>query len=76
MPIFGTLLAMWIMRDYDLDERRATEVHGELERRKQRAAAASQGSGARPWLAEHGLLLPGAETSPLAGKPAAEIQAL
>jgi GPH family glycoside/pentoside/hexuronide:cation symporter len=76
VPIFGTLLAMWIMRNYDLDEKRATEVHAELERRKQRAAATGQGSGARPWLAEHGLLLPGAEPSPLAGKPAAEIRAL
>jgi len=77
VPIFGTLLAMWIMRNYDLDERRAREVHAELERRKQRgSAASSQGSGARRWLAEHGLLLPGAEPSPLAGKPAAEISAL
>lgn len=80
VPIVGTLLAMWIMRNYDLDERRAREVQAELERRKQRGAAASsqgsQGSGARPWLADHGLLLPGAEPSPLAGMPAAEIGAL
>jgi GPH family glycoside/pentoside/hexuronide:cation symporter len=78
VPIFGTLLAMWIMRNYDLDETRANEVHAELERRKQRGggAASSQGSGARPWLAQHGLLLPGAEPSPLAGKPAAEIRAM
>jgi GPH family glycoside/pentoside/hexuronide:cation symporter len=77
VPIFGTLLAMWFMRDYDLDEKRAREVHAELERRKQRAGAgSSQGSGARPWLADHGLLLPGAEPSPLAGKAAQEINAL
>jgi GPH family glycoside/pentoside/hexuronide:cation symporter len=77
VPILGTLLAMWIMRNYDLDEKRATEVHAELERRKQRASAtSSQGSGARPWLADHGLLLPGTEASPLVGKPAAEIRAL
>jgi glycoside/pentoside/hexuronide:cation symporter, GPH family len=76
VPIFGTLLAMWIMRNYDLDERRATEVHAELERRKQRArATASQGSGARPWLADHGLLLPGAEPSPLVGQGSAAIRA-
>ncbi|GCL62502.1 MFS transporter [Pseudaquabacterium pictum] len=74
VPIFGTLLAMWFMRDYDLDERRATEVNAELARRKQRAAASSQGSGARPWLAEHGLLLPGAEPSPMAAMPTAEIR--
>jgi len=77
VPIFGTLLAMWIMRNYDLDEKRASEVHAELERRKQRSnAASSQGSGARPWLADHGLLLPGAEASALAGKPSAEIRTL
>jgi glycoside/pentoside/hexuronide:cation symporter, GPH family len=77
VPVLGTLLAMWIMRNYDLDERRAVEVHAELERRKQRdAAGSSQGSGARPWLAEHGLLLPGAETSPLAGRTSAEIRSL
>lgn len=76
VPIFGTLLAMWVMRDYDLDEQRATEVHGELERRKLRGEARLQGSGARPWLAEHGLLLPGAELSPLAGKSPADIRSL
>jgi GPH family glycoside/pentoside/hexuronide:cation symporter len=78
VPIFGTLLAMWIMRDYDLDEKRATEVHAEIERRKRRATAASssQGSGARPWLAEHGLNLPPVDPSPLAGKTSAEISAL
>jgi GPH family glycoside/pentoside/hexuronide:cation symporter len=77
VPIFGTLLAMWFMRDYDLDEKRAREVNAELERRRQRASgSSSQGSGARPWLAEHGLLLPGVEPSPLAGKSTEEIRAL
>ena len=77
VPIVGTLLAMWLMRDYDLDETRALEVNAELQRRKLRAnAASSQGSGARPWLAEHGLLLPGAEPSALVGKANDEIRAL
>ena len=78
VPIFGTLLAMWFMRDYDLDEKRAREVHAELERRRRREAAgpSTGSSGARPWLAQHGLLLPGAEPSPLAGKSSAEIRAL
>ncbi|RVT48440.1 MFS transporter [Rubrivivax albus] len=44
VPIVGTLLAMWIMRSYDLDEARATEVHAELERRKQRANAGAGSS--------------------------------
>jgi GPH family glycoside/pentoside/hexuronide:cation symporter len=75
VPIVGTLLAMWIMRSYDLDEQRATEVHAELERRKRRAAAA-QGSGARTWLLDHGLELPAAQRSALAERSAAEVQAL
>jgi glycoside/pentoside/hexuronide:cation symporter, GPH family len=78
VPIFGTLLAMWIMRNYDLDEKRALEVNAELERRRSRAqgSSSSQGSGGRPWLAEHGLLLPGAEPSPLVGKTSGELRAL
>ena len=77
VPIFGTLLAMWIMRTYDLDEKRALEVNAELQRRKQFASlTSSPGSGARPWLADHGLLLPDAEPSPLVGKTGAEIRTL
>jgi GPH family glycoside/pentoside/hexuronide:cation symporter len=77
VPIVGTLLALWIMRNYDLDEKRAMEVNAELQRRKQRAGGtASPESGARPWLAENGLLLPGSEPSPLAGKTADEIRTL
>ena len=34
VPMLGTMLAMWIMRNYDLDEARADEVRAELERRK------------------------------------------
>lgn len=76
VPIFGTLLAMWVMRDYDLDERRALEVHAELERRKRPAAASSSGAGARTWLAERGLELPPGAKSPLARRSAAEVAAL
>ncbi len=77
VPIVGTMLAMWIMRTYDLDEKRAMEVNAELQRRKQRAGgSSSQSSGARPWLAENGLLLPGAEPSALAGKTSDEIRTL
>jgi GPH family glycoside/pentoside/hexuronide:cation symporter len=59
VPIVGTLLAMWIMRNYDLDEQRAMEVNAELQRRKQPAVAApsggSQGSRGRPPLKDRGL---------------------
>jgi GPH family glycoside/pentoside/hexuronide:cation symporter len=69
VPIFGTLLAMWVMRDYDLDEQRATQVHAELERRKLLAAAgSSRPSGARVSLQERGLDLPADSGSPMADK--------
>ena len=68
VPILGTLLALFVMRNYDLDEARATEVHAAIERRKQLAAMpSSQGSGARPTLMQRGLGLPSAERSPLEG---------
>ena len=67
VPIFGTLLAMWIMRDYDLDEKRAIEVHAELERRKRRGARVvvpglgrpALAGGARPAAAGRGALAAG-----------------
>ena len=43
VPIVGTLLALWIMRDYDLDEARAGEVRAELQRRKGPASPAASG---------------------------------
>lgn len=34
LPIFGTLLAMFVMRNYDVTEERANETRAELDRRK------------------------------------------
>lgn len=34
VPIMGTLIAMYIMRDYDLDEARAMDIQAELAKRK------------------------------------------
>ena len=34
VPIVGSLLAIWVMRDYDLTEQRAHEIRAELERRR------------------------------------------
>jgi GPH family glycoside/pentoside/hexuronide:cation symporter len=77
VPIFGTLLAMWVMRNYDLDEARANEVHAELERRKKRAATgSSRPSGAWLSMKDQGLALPAEAPSPLNGKSAAELRAL
>ena len=59
VPIFGTLLAMWIMRNYDLDEKRAMAVNAELQQRKQPAtstsSSGSQGSPGRPAMVARGL---------------------
>jgi GPH family glycoside/pentoside/hexuronide:cation symporter len=34
VPIVGTLLAMWVMRNYDITEQRANEIRAELEARR------------------------------------------
>jgi len=34
-PILGTVIAMWVMRDYDLTEEKAVEISGQLAKRKQ-----------------------------------------
>ncbi|TAE61696.1 MAG: MFS transporter [Bacteroidetes bacterium] len=39
VPMIGTLIALYIMRDYDVDEARANEVRAELDRRKANAGA-------------------------------------
>lgn len=77
VPIFGTLLAMWVMRDYDLDEARATEVHAALEQRKQPAApASSQGSGGWPHSKKLRLEITAAPASRLAGQSSQQMAAL
>jgi GPH family glycoside/pentoside/hexuronide:cation symporter len=77
VPILGTMLAMWIMRNYDLDEKRAMEVNAELQRRKLPAApASSQGSGGWPHLKKLQLDLSGAPVSRLAGQSPKQIAVL
>jgi Na+/melibiose symporter-like transporter len=34
VPITGALLAMWVMRDYDVTVERANEIRAQLERRR------------------------------------------
>ena len=34
IPILGTLIGMWVMRDYDLTEDKAKEIKEKLEARK------------------------------------------
>ncbi len=38
-PVLGTLLAMWVMKDYDIDEKRAEKIRAELEEKKRLAEA-------------------------------------
>ena len=76
VPILGTVLAMWIMRDYDLDEKRALEVNAELARRKAPAApVTSQGSAGRPPVPTPRPDLPDAPASRLAGLALPELAA-
>ena len=35
VPVTGTLLAIWFMRNYDLDEKRANEIRVTLDNRRQ-----------------------------------------
>jgi GPH family glycoside/pentoside/hexuronide:cation symporter len=35
LPILGTLIAIWVMRDYDVSEERAIEISAELAKRKE-----------------------------------------
>ncbi len=69
VPILGTLLAMWVMRDYALDEQRAMEVQAELGRRKQPPAAqtADTGSGRSAARRADDAALSGLPPSPFAG---------
>lgn len=77
VPIFGTMLAMWVMRDYDLDEKRAMEVHAALEQRKQPTTpTSSMGSLGHPYLKTRGLGLSIIPASRLAGQSPQQIAAL
>ena len=38
VPIFGTLIAMWVMRNYDLTEQKANKIKAELIKRKEEFA--------------------------------------
>lgn len=76
VPIVGTLLAMWIMRHYDLDERRAGEVHAELARRRQPAPPApSSSAGTRRAAGGPAPELAAAPPSRLAGLAPAQVVA-
>lgn len=39
LPILGTLTAIWVMWNYDLDEDRAAEIRGELDKKREATAS-------------------------------------
>ncbi|MFK7969681.1 MAG: MFS transporter [Bacteroidia bacterium] len=41
VPIFGTLIALWVMRNYDLTEEKALEVRAKIDRRNEAAKGSS-----------------------------------
>ena len=41
-PMVGTLIAMWVMYDYTVDEKRANEIRSELEKRKSKGNVGQQ----------------------------------
>lgn len=45
IPILGTLIAMWVMRNYDLTEAKAKEIKNELDARKSKKQSSSYLSG-------------------------------
>ena len=47
VPILGTLLAIWVMRGYDITEQRANEIREELERRRSAKTGAASEEPAR-----------------------------
>ena len=40
-PILGTLVSLWVMRDYDVDEERSNEIRKELNKRKNKTNLSS-----------------------------------
>jgi len=81
LPMFGTIVAMYLMHDYDIDEQRANEIRAELDRRKsgkdkaQNPYANYQGGQAIA-LTEGDMLAVSRLKSRFEGKSTAEIKAM
>ena len=76
VPILGTLLALFVMRNYDLDEHRANEIRAEIERRKVRPPGSSaHAPGRLAALRGGGPILPASPGADLAGATAQELRA-
>lgn len=77
VPIFGTLIAMLVMRNYDVTEERALEIREAIDRKKGVSKSSSAYlPGKLQLLQKGGLPLSGASEPDLSTKTSAEIRAL
>jgi GPH family glycoside/pentoside/hexuronide:cation symporter len=79
VPILGTLIAMYVMRDYDVTEERANEIRAELDKRKAKPVASTSSyypSGQLMSLIDGDVELDLASDIPFDSKSGAEIQKL
>jgi len=76
LPIAGTLIAMWIMRDYDVTEEKALEVRAAIDRKKMAKGGSSAYMPGKLLTLKENLHLNGATGMNFAGQSTAEIRAL
>jgi GPH family glycoside/pentoside/hexuronide:cation symporter len=74
LPIVGTLIAMWVMRDYDVTEEKALEVRAAIDRKKMVKVSSSAYLPGKLISIRSGLHLNGATGINFAGKSTAEIR--
>jgi GPH family glycoside/pentoside/hexuronide:cation symporter len=75
VPIFGTLIAIWIMSDYDVSEERAREIRAAIDQKKAPNSSSSM-SGKLLALKDKGLNLNTRTGLDFSGKSTAEIKSL
>jgi len=74
-PILGTLIAMWIMRDYDLTEEKAVEISAKLAKRKEKPTSFYQTNKLATLLAS-GTQIDSSSDTDFSSKTDADIKAL
>ena len=74
-PILGTLIAMWIMRDYDLTEEKAVEISAKLAKRKEKPTSFYQTNKLASLLAS-GIQIDSTSDTDFTSKSDADIKAL
>ena len=74
-PILGTVIAMWVMRDYDLTEEKAVEISGLLAKRKEKPTSFYQTNKLTSLLAS-GIKIDSSSDTDFSSKSDADIKAL